>query len=108
MENLLAVIEKRPPLGEVAVDAVIGFAVVFAGISVLILIVWLIGKLFNKVSGKKTADKDIVETAQPIEKADDIGDDELFAVITAAVAAVYAKENRKAEFTVRKINRIKE
>ncbi len=105
MLNLLETYPKYIGLGEAALDAVIGFLVVFAGISILILIVWLIGFIISRAAIKK--DKKVQEI-KPIEQPaiEETNDEELVAVITAAISVIYAKENRKAEFVVRKIKKI--
>ncbi len=94
---------------EALLDGVIGFAVVFLGILVLIAAVWVVGFIVRKFTDrpKKTKKTEVKET-QPaeIDAAEDDG--ELVAVITAAIAAVYKKEGRTCEFVVKKIKRIKE
>ena len=103
--NLLESYPKNIDPGEAAIDALIGFFVVFIGISILIFIVWLVGLILTKFSQVK--EKKVVTTA-PVEEVlnEETNDEELVAVITAAISVIYAKENRKAEFVVRKIKKI--
>ena len=88
-------------LGEAAINAVMGFAVVFLGISVLILVVWLFGKIFAKLNSTKRQ--------APIEEPKEVTvlpeDDELTAVISVAIAAYYEEKNRKPEFVVKNFKR---
>ncbi|HBF86945.1 MAG TPA: hypothetical protein DDW54_04615 [Clostridiales bacterium] len=106
-ENLL--VEARYiGIPEALLDALIGFAVVFLGISILIAVVWLVGAILKKTSEKgekKKAATAVAETPE-ISVAAEEDDDELVAVITAAVAAIYKKEGSKCEFVVRHIKRI--
>ncbi len=74
-----------------------GLVVVFIGLILLILFVWLMGKLFTAVKAKKTetvkaeADSPVklnAPAAVPAPVAEDGISDEVVAVITAAVAAM--------------------
>ncbi len=92
-----------------ALYALIGFVLVFAGIALLILVVWAIGRVMerNKVAPvattvvpQKTEIKPVVDSS--IEDADE----ETVAVIMAALMAYYQSTNPKCEFTVKRIKRI--
>lgn len=101
-------------VGEASLYALLGFLVVFVGITFLIFVVWAIGKLlvkFNSVKEAKTAKA----TAKQPEVASELAvtqsqseelSDETVAVITAALMAYYQKNNPKCEFTVKRIKRI--
>ena len=96
-------------VGEIATVGAIGFAVVFLGIAILVGVLWLVGYSMKTIDAKKSAKvKELPthETAVAVDTAEDVTDEELIAVITAAVAAVYVKENARPEFTVKKIKRI--
>lgn len=110
---------KRIGVGEAAIDALLGFCVVFIGIAFLVGVVWLVGFIMRKVTGqapakdrKKSENKP--ETKQEANEAEpsvvsvigDETDEETVAVITAAIMAYYAKEKPKCEFTVKRIKRI--
>ena len=112
LKNLL--IEKGYPktigLGEAAINALIGFCVVFAGIAILVFIVWLVGKLMNKTTGKSAPVKKPTPAPAPKpqikqEPTDEVSEETL-AVITAAIMAYYESQNRKCEFTVKRIRKI--
>ena len=113
LNNLLE--QQLPPggryigIGEALVDGLIGFAVVFLGIAILVGVVWLIGFIMKKFDEKKAATTAAIvkteEKAAPVAISEE-DDEELVAVITAAIAAVYEKEGAKCEFVVRKIKRI--
>ena len=100
---------------EAALYALIGFAIVFAGLLFLILIVWGTGKIISAFEnkGKKVKKETPVKetAAAPLESApqstatDEI-DEETVAIITAAIMAYYQKNNPKCEFTVKRIKRI--
>ena len=110
MYNLLAVADKTRVvgLGEAALLALLGFAIVFVGIAFLILVVWAVGKVMtvtNKKEKQVKAKPEVTETSPVAVKQDDL-DEETVAVITAAIMAYYVKENRRCEFTVKRIKRI--
>ena len=97
------------PIGEVALYALIGFLVVFFGISFLIFVVWLVGKIMAKTSSRAPKTKKMEENAVDLVPApanEEEMDEETVAVITAAIMAYYVKENRKCEFTVKRIKRL--
>ena len=100
-------------LGEASLFALIGFLVVFAGISFLILVVWLVGKVMSTVNDKMGAKKKAIpaqqETQQVVTPAesDDV-DEETVAVIMAALMEYYQTNNPKCAFTLKRIKRIKE
>ena len=113
--------DKNIPVGEAAIDAVVGLAVVFIGIALLVFIVWGVGKIMQNTSigngkgGKKTAPKAAEkpatktakpETVAPAKVADESIDDETVAVIAAAIAAVYEAERRSCGFVVKRIKRM--
>ena len=54
-DNLLAVADKSRsvPISEAALYALLGFIVVFLGISFLIFMVWLVGKVISKSKGSE-------------------------------------------------------
>ena len=97
-------------IGEAALYALLGFAVVFVGIAFLILIVWLVGKLIHKekspaqVKETKKESKEITESLA-VADAENVSE-ETVAVITAALMAYYQANNPKCEFIVKRIKRI--
>lgn len=113
MINLLA--EALDPLrranaGEAALYATLGFLIVFLGIAFLIFVIWAIGKLVPALEAKtkkvKVEAKSVQEEVKPQASVEDELSDEVIAVITAAIAAYYQKENKKCEFTVKRIKRL--
>ncbi|MBQ9729973.1 MAG: OadG family protein [Clostridia bacterium] len=105
------------PLADAELTALIGFSVVFLGITFLILIVWAVGKIMNKTP--KSAEKPAKTAEKPIKPAPaanlssqvsaaetDGVSEETVAVITAAIMAYYNQNNPKCEFTVKRIKRI--
>lgn len=117
--------DKKIPVGEAAIDAVIGLIVVFIGIALLVFIVWGVGKIMQNTSlgngkgGKKNAPKAVEKPAAKTERAEAVApaanrasaangeiDDETIAVIAAAIAAVYEAENRSCGFVVKRIKRM--
>ena len=100
---------QKVSVGTAALYALIGYAVVFAGIAFLIFVVWLVGKLIVK---SKPAPKQ--ETAQETFAAptvtptmDEEVDEETVAVIMAALTAYYETNYPKCEFTVKRIKRVR-
>ncbi len=99
---------KMIEVPEALLYALIGFLVVFAGIALLIVVVWVVGKILSNLNQKpqQKAEKPIVKAETPkIVQADEI-DEETVAVITAALMAYYQKTNPKCGFTVKRIKRI--
>ena len=92
--------------------AVVGILVVFFGLTVLIMLIKLMGSLTGN-AGKK--EKPVKTAPVPVEKIEPVAvpapaaapavqsNDELIAVITAAVAAMMGEGNG---FTVRRVRRI--
>jgi Na+-transporting methylmalonyl-CoA/oxaloacetate decarboxylase gamma subunit len=119
-ENALKGYPKEISIGEAAVYALLGFLVVFAGISLLILIVWAIGKLMAYMKGEPTKKEiqeikaSIIEAKEEQEKEKileatsnaDEPDEETVAVIMAALMSYYETNYPKCEFTVKRIKRI--
>ena len=108
-ENAANGYPKHIGIGEAAIDALLGFLVVF--IALLVGIIWLVGYIMRKVSGKapQKAEKKqkpaVVPKETPVKESDGLSEEEV-AVITAAIMAYYAKEKPKCEFTVKRIKRI--
>ena len=106
-------------IGEASLYALIGFAVVFAGIAFLIFVVWWVGALMSAYNTQDKKGSILVGTEEkvapqemPIEpvaplKEDEV-DEETIAVIMAALMAYYEQNNPKCEFTLKRIKRIKE
>ncbi len=112
LRNLL--VEEGYPktigLGEAAINALIGFGVVFSGIAILVFVVWLVGRLMNQKTAKSAPQKKTAPVAPPKpqvkqENSEEISEETL-AVITAAIMAYYESQNRKCEFTVKRIRKI--
>ena len=120
-ENALKGYPKNIDIGEAAIYALLGFLVVFAGIALLIFIVWAIGRVMAYLRGeplikekkeeKKTPvsnAKEVapVEPVAPVAQTLDDADEETVAVIMAALMAYYETNYPKCEFTVKRIKRI--
>ncbi len=93
-------------IGEAALYALLGFAVVFLGISFLILVVWLVGKVMTAVQGKKTKKKEEPAPTSLVAQSEEELSEETVAVIMAALTAYYQTNNPKCEFTVKRIKRL--
>ncbi len=109
MLNLLAELDptRNATVGEAALYAILGFLIVFVGIAFLIFVVWGVGKLMSFMEGKKEA-KPVqrMQESLVVPADNDEVSDEVIAVITAAIAAYYQQENKKCEFTVKRIKRL--
>lgn len=101
--------------GEPFLYALLGFAVVFVGIFIIIGIIWLVGFIMRKTNNlefltKKSSKKSRNKSSEVIntEESVDDGDvpDEVKAAIIAAIMAYYEGQQEKCEFTVKKIKRI--
>ena len=118
LRNLLAVsaenaakgYPKDISIGEAALYALLGFLVVCVGITLLIFIVWLVGKIINKVTNvqaKAKVEKTSEAVVQSLAVADgDTVDEETVAAITAAIMAYYQNEQPKCEFKVKRIKKV--
>lgn len=116
LNNLLSLINQEGSLeiGEACIYALIGYAIVFLGIVLIILIIWLIGLLMRKTNNlaflskiklkKKKKAEPVAEKVQTTD-GDEIPD-EVKAVIITAVMAYYSQEKPKCEFKVKRIKRI--
>ena len=112
MLNLLA--EANDPfrsanVGEASLYALLGFSIVFLGIAFLIFVVWAVGKgmtAFEKKAAESKKKPEPVQETPKVSNTEEELSDEVVAVITAAIAAYYQKENKKCDFTVKRIKRI--
>lgn len=94
-------------LGEGAFYAVFGFVFVFIGITILILLFMGLGKIMESVNQRKKNKSVKAEPAVSSAAAQEEGvSPEVVAVITAAIAAYYEKEQTKCEFVVKRIRKI--
>ena len=98
-------------VGEAALYALLGFLVVFVGIAFLIFVVWGVGKIMTKATGKTVAKPqqkavEMPKVAPSEQTESDEITDETVAIITAAIMAYYQQNNPKCEFTVKRIKRI--
>lgn len=100
---------QKVSIGTASLYALIGFAVVFAGIAFLIFIVWLVGKLMAKpqTTKKKEPVQEKVAVVESSPSAEDSVDEETVAVIMAALTAYYETNYPKCEFTVKRIKRVR-
>ncbi len=114
INTLLANIDKTRTvdIGEAALYALLGFAIVFVGIAFLIFVVWAVGKIMAANSGKEVQEKkekpvkNVVEKELAVAKAEEEVSEETLAIITAAIMAYYQTNKPKCEFTVKRIKRI--
>ena len=109
MLNLLAELDptRNATVGEAALYAILGYLIVFVGIAFLIFVVWGVGKLMSFMEGKKQA-KPVqkIQESVVVPADNDEVSDEVIAVITAAIATYYQQENKKCEFTVKRIKQL--
>ena len=113
-EYLLALINQEGSLnfGEACFYALIGFLIVFLGITLIIFIIWFIGFILRKTNnlefltkiGKKKPKAVPTQVVIP-ETEGDIPDD-VKAAIIAAIMTYYSDEKPECEFRVRRIKRI--
>ena len=99
---------------EALVYALIGFLIVFVGITIIIAVIWLIGLLMRKTNNlafltnigkKKKAQPETPAQPQAAVQDEEISD-EVKAAIIAAIMAYYESEQPKCEFKVKRIKRI--
>lgn len=109
LTSLLAKDVQWISIPDALIYALIGFAVTFVGIFLLIFFVWLLGKGAKQASvlrgrKKEEAAKEL-PAAEMQEPAEEIGEEVRVAII-AAIAAYYAGEQSSCEFKVKRIKRI--
>ena len=97
-------------IGEALVYALLGFAVTFLGIVILIFFVWVYGKIIKSVqqgaAKKAEAKEESAAQATVAEVADGEIPVEVRLAIVAAIAAYYEGEKSKCEFKVKRIKRL--
>lgn len=106
--------------GEALIYALIGFLIVFLGIALIILIIWLLGLLLRKTNNlaflrgwgaKLRAKKSKNKEETVAEVTETVSDDgevpaEVKAAIIAAIMAYYSESAPECEFKVKRIKRI--
>ncbi len=101
--------------GEPFLYALLGFAVVFVGILIIIGIIWLVGLIMRKTNnldflakkGNRKSKNKATELINTEQSVDDVEiPDEVKAAIIAAIMAYYENKQEKCEFTIKKIKRI--
>jgi len=95
---------------EALVYALIGFAVVFLGIVLIIFVIWLVGLVMKRFDGEQKTKVEVVPEVNSapeltVAQSDEVSD-EVKAAIIAAIMAYYQEKEEKCEFTVRRIRRI--
>lgn len=90
--------------GEGFLYALLGFAVTFFGIVILIAVIWAVGKIMNEVKKRDTAKKEEVSETSDVQEEG--LPPEVKAAIVAAIAAYYAQEQSVCEFKVKRIRRL--
>ncbi len=116
VNSLLSLINQEGSLGfgEACLYALIGYLIVFIGISIIIIIIWLIGLVLRKTDNlaflTKAGKKKVKTNNESKEECVDDGDgevpDEVKAAIIAALMAYYCEEKPECEFRVRRIKRL--
>lgn len=103
-------------LGEACIYALIGFSIVFAGIILIIFIIWLIGLIMRKTDnlaflskikiGKKKKRVETATAEETVASGEEEIPAEVKAAIVAAIMAYYTEEAPKCEFKVKRIKRL--
>jgi sodium pump decarboxylase gamma subunit len=96
-DNVIHTSDKNLSGETIAAVVITGIAVVFIGLILLILLVWLYGKIFEKINKKseeKNEEASAAKTA-PAPIVEDGIDEEITAVIAAAIAAYGAQTGKK-------------
>lgn len=111
LQNLLTALPeggKMISIPESLLYALIGFIVVFAGIALLIAVIWAVGKVMslNTPVAKQPKTEVKAKPVQPAPVKSDEVDEETVAVITAALMAYYQTNKPQCGFTVKRIKRI--
>ncbi|MDE6586573.1 MAG: OadG family protein [Clostridia bacterium] len=102
-------------MSEAIIYALIGFLIVFVGIAIIILIIWLIGLLLRKTNNLaflrnlklKRKSKNVESEITPsISHDENEVPDEIKVAIIAAIMAYYSESSPKCEFKVKRIKRL--
>lgn len=100
-------------IGDILFQTVFGLIFVFLGITFLIVIFTLLGLIMKKVNSRQKSESKIEKEEPQIKVETDPKNDgqfetdpALIAVVSAAIAAYYAKESKKCDFVVRRIKRL--
>ena len=94
-------------IGESLIYALVGFAITFLGVAILIFLIWLVGKIMKSVTGKLESKKQAKPASVPAEKSEEDGvSEEIRVAIIAAISAYYLSENSNCEFKVKRIKRL--
>ena len=93
-------------IGESLIYALVGFAITFLGVAILIFLIWLVGKIMKLVTGKLESKKQAKQASVPAEISDDGVSEEVRVAIIAAISAYYMSENSSCEFKVKRIKRL--
>lgn len=110
--NVLALLSASDTkISDAAIYALVGFVIVLAVLALLVGIFYLSGAIFRTkaLSKDKLFEKKPKKTEQPVAQSDDAeNDEELFAVISAVISAVYDGESEeKPDFVIRRVTRKK-
>lgn len=98
-------------LGEGSIVFAVGLTVVFAILAFLILVIDINSKIVHAIEGKKkptpltSEPKEVVSQSIVSAETTDEEDEELVAVITAAVMAIFAGSNSSSDIRVKAIRR---
>lgn len=94
-------------IGESLIYALVGFAITFLGVAILIFLIWLVGKVMKLVTGKLKSKKQAKQASVPAEISENDGvSEEVRVAIIAAISAYYMSENSSCEFKVKRIKRL--
>lgn len=103
-EDVIHTSDRDLSAATIASVVITGIAVVFIGLIILIMLVWLYGKIFEKINASADAKKALEQTkeaasvkvAEPIAPQIEDGiEEEIVAVISAAIAAYGAQSGKK-------------
>ncbi len=90
---------------------VLGMLIVFFGMAIIILFLSIIGKVFDKVSGKQPKksvekpQKTVESSPIQVHKTDEVDEKTRVAIISAIYALLQQENKSQCEFIVRKITR---
>lgn len=90
------IVERTEPLGETmaraGLNTVMGISIVFCALAFISIVIAIEGKIFTAIAKKKAAPKVVEKKEEPVAAVEDLSsDEELVAVITAAIYAYEAE-----------------
>ena len=107
MNVVLLSANENMTIQDAALYALVGFVIVLLVLALLVGIFYLMGFIFKSMEKSKAQKQEATAPQTAVTESNE-DDEELFAVISAVISAIYDEESagtEKPEFVIRKISR---